>query len=95
MRVPLHDPQSQQQLSEATMMARNRNRLANRTMHALQFITVSFPKPFVMPMMVGRIAAMLNYALKQLVGPRRRELKVIAEILYLFSHMWLINQDFL
>lgn len=68
--------QTQQKLSEATMMARNRNHLANKTMHALQFITASYPKPFVAPTMVGRIAAMLNYTLQQLVGPRQRELKV-------------------
>lgn len=73
--------QQQQQLNEATMMARNRNMLAQKTVHCLEFITTDCRRPFVIPTMVDRMAAMLNYVLTQLVGPKSRELRV-SELLF-------------
>ncbi len=57
-------------------MARNRNLLGSRTVHALQFITKDTRQAFVSPALVDRMAAMLNYVLSKLVGPRSKELKV-------------------
>ena len=57
-------------------MARNRNLLGSRTVHALQFITKDTRQAFVSPALVDRMAAMLNYVLSKLVGPKSRELKV-------------------
>ena len=57
-------------------MAKNRNLLAGFTMEAMELITRDMTEPFILPTMVNRIAAMLNYVLKQMVGPRRRELRV-------------------
>ena len=57
-------------------MASNRNQLAGYTVEALELITRDVQEPFVLPTMVDRIAAMLNYVLKQLVGPKRRQLNV-------------------
>ena len=58
------------------MMASNRNQLASYTVDVLELITRVVHGPFVLPSMVDRIAAMLNYVLKQLVGPNRRQLNV-------------------
>lgn len=58
------------------MMAGNRNQLASYTVEVLELVIRDVQEPFVLPTMVDRIAAMLNYVLKQLVGPKRRELNV-------------------
>ena len=71
-----HVMQLQQKLSEATQMAKNRNLLASETVEILRLITASVQAPFVLPTMVDRFTAMLNYVLKQLVGPKRRQLNV-------------------
>lgn len=57
-------------------MAGNRNQLASYTVEVLELVTRDVQEPFVLPTMVDRIAAMLNYVLKQLVGPKRKELNV-------------------
>lgn len=57
-------------------MAGNRNQLASYTVEVLELVTRDVQEPFVLPTMVDRIAAMLNYVLKQLVGPKRRQLNV-------------------
>lgn len=68
--------QYEQKLSEAKMLARNRNLLGSRTVNALQFIAADTRQAFVSPALVDRIAAMLNYVLVQLVGPKSKQLKV-------------------
>lgn len=60
-------------------MASNRNQLARYTVDVLELITRHLTSPFVLPSLVDRIAAMLNYVLKQLVGPKRRQLNVSRE----------------
>lgn len=57
-------------------MARNRNILGQKSIDVLQLITADTMRPFTSSIMVDRMAAMLNYALRQLVGPRSRALKV-------------------
>ncbi|KAL5489656.1 hypothetical protein EMCRGX_G018774 [Ephydatia muelleri] len=63
-------------LNEASMMAKNRNFLAMRTVRALAMITMDTRRPFVVSTLVDRLASMLNYVLQHLVGPKRNELKV-------------------
>ncbi len=58
------------------MMARNRCLLAQKTMEALSMITNDTWRPFVVESIVQRMANMLNYVLKLLVGAKSRELKV-------------------
>ena len=58
------------------MMARNRCLLAQKTMEALSMITNDTWKPFVVESIVQRMANMLNYVLKLLVGAKSREFKV-------------------
>ena len=68
--------QNQRRLAEARMMARNRSLLAQKTMEALSMITNDTWKPFVVESIVQRMANMLNYVLKLLVGAKSREFKV-------------------
>ena len=58
------------------MYAANRNRLSEKTVHVLKIITVDTGKPFVIPGIVDRMAAMLNYVLTLLVGKESKKLKV-------------------
>lgn len=68
--------QKEEKLREAKMYASNRNQLSSKTVHALEFITRDTSKPFVTRSMVDRMASMLNYVLKKLVGKRSKNLKV-------------------
>ncbi|KAJ2581266.1 Ubiquitin conjugation factor E4, partial [Coemansia sp. RSA 1804] len=56
-------------LQEAERIARSYVSLAHETVHMLAFLTRLAPKPFRAGEVVGRLAAMLNYNLKQLAGP--------------------------
>ncbi len=68
-----HHTQHEQQLNEAKA---EQEPVGSRTVHALQFITKDTRQAFVSPALVDRMAAMLNYVLSKLVGPKSRELKV-------------------
>ncbi|RUP52168.1 hypothetical protein BC936DRAFT_138761 [Jimgerdemannia flammicorona] len=50
--------------------------LGNETVHMLQYLTAEVVEPFMSPEIVERLAAMLDYNLAQLVGPKCMELKV-------------------
>ena len=63
-------------MKEAKMYAINRNKLSSKTVNVLEVITKDTAKAFVIPSIVDRMAAMLNYVLNLLVGKRSRELKV-------------------
>ncbi|XP_053392708.1 ubiquitin conjugation factor E4 A-like isoform X2 [Mercenaria mercenaria] len=58
------------------MMARYHNVMGNMTILSLEMITREIKTIFCHEMMVDRIAAMLNYFLLHLVGPKQRDLKV-------------------
>lgn len=81
----------QQKLTEATMLAKNRNLLASKTVHALEFISADLTKPFVIPTMLDRMVAMLNYILDKLVGPKNKELKVKNASKYHFDPKSLVS----
>eukprot|EP00158_Paraphelidium_tribonemae_P008318 Partr_v1_DN28549_c0_g1_i2_m73322 putative ubiquitin conjugation factor E4 len=50
--------------------------LANSTVNMLQYLTTTIVDPFLRPEIIDRLAAMLNFNLAFLVGPRCLELKV-------------------
>ena len=81
-------PQHQQKLQEGSVMASNRNQLASYTVDVLELITRELQAPFVIPSMVDRISSMLNYVLKQLVGPKRRQLNVSLLAGHCFSSLY-------
>ncbi|KAI5719721.1 hypothetical protein M8J76_013860 [Diaphorina citri] len=58
------------------MMARFDNILGNETIHTLEYLTSEIRSIFCHSTMVDRIAAMLNYFLFHLVGPKMRNFKV-------------------
>ena len=58
------------------MLARFHNIMARETISALEMLTSGIRSIFLQPAIVDRVVAMLNYFLLQLVGPKRRELKV-------------------
>ncbi|KAJ2633580.1 Ubiquitin conjugation factor E4 [Coemansia sp. RSA 1290] len=63
-------------LQEAERMARSYVSLAHETVHMLAFLSRLVPRPFQAGEVVGRLAAMLNYNLQQLAGPKCSSLKV-------------------
>ncbi|KAJ2549665.1 Ubiquitin conjugation factor E4 [Coemansia sp. RSA 1933] len=65
-----------QRLQEAERIARSYVSLAHETVHMLAFLTRIVPTPFQAPEVVGRLAAMLNYTLQQLAGPKCSNLRV-------------------
>lgn len=63
-------------LASAERQAKSCMQLANKSVLLLKMFTSAVPKAFVLPEIVDRLAAMLNYNLAALVGPRCNELKV-------------------
>ncbi|KAJ1726876.1 Ubiquitin conjugation factor E4 [Coemansia biformis] len=63
-------------LQEAERMAQSYVSLAHETVHMLAFLTQLVPRPFQAAEVVGRLAAMLNYNLMQLAGPKCYNLRV-------------------
>ncbi|KAF4532161.1 hypothetical protein B566_EDAN002222 [Ephemera danica] len=68
--------QNERQLEHMGGLARSYNILGRETIHMLEMITSEIQSLFCHPTMVDRIAAMLNYFLLQLVGPKSKSLKV-------------------
>uniref|UniRef100_A0A8D8YEP2 Ubiquitin conjugation factor E4 A n=3 Tax=Cacopsylla melanoneura TaxID=428564 RepID=A0A8D8YEP2_9HEMI len=63
-------------LQHTGMMARFDNILGNETIHTLEYLTSEIRTIFCHSTMVDRIAAMLNYFLFHLVGPKKKNFKV-------------------
>ena len=70
------------------MYASNRNQLGSKTVNALNFITKVTSKPFVIPSMVDRMAAMLNYVLEKLVGKDSKNLKVRVNFFFFYYYFF-------
>lgn len=66
--------------------------LANADALMLQYTTEKIVEPFLLPEMVERIAGMLNYFLLQLVGPKRKLLRVANPEKYDFRPKELLSQ---
>lgn len=63
-------------LQHLGLMGRHRNILANHTIYTMEIITREIRAIFCHDIMVDRIAGMLNYFLKHLVGPEQKQYKV-------------------
>lgn len=50
--------------------------MSNELVHMLEYLTKEIAEPFMVDEIVDRLAAMLDYNLSQLVGPKCTELKV-------------------
>lgn len=64
-------------LQHIGMIARFDNILGRKTIQTIKMLTTEIKSIFCHPTMVDRIASMLNYLLLQLVGPNKKNLKVI------------------
>lgn len=75
--LPSHEQEQNEALFQNTgMIARFDNILGRETIHTLEFLTSEITSIFTHPTMVDRIAAMLNYFLCHLVGPKKKNFKV-------------------
>lgn len=68
--------QNEAQYNHIGRLARYHNIMGTETIQILDKLTASISAIFTHPTMVDRIAAMLNYFLKNLVGPQRKSFKV-------------------
>jgi len=66
--------------------------LGNETVHMLNYMTGELVEPFLTPEIVDRLAAMLDYNLVTLVGPKRSELKVQNPEKYRFDPKQLLSE---
>ncbi|CAG8606478.1 30901_t:CDS:10, partial [Racocetra persica] len=90
-------PQQYRQERESTLRADERSAtsymsLGNETVNMLVYMTSEVADPFLTPQMVERLAAMLDYNLKSLVGPKCTELKVRNPETYSFKPKDLLSQ---
>ncbi|XP_026684797.1 ubiquitin conjugation factor E4 A-like [Diaphorina citri] len=89
---PREQAQNQGFLQHIGMMARFDNILGNETIHTLEYLTSEIRSIFCHSTMVDRIAAMLNYFLFHLVGPKMRNFKVKHFVIdNLWSFLYLIR----
>lgn len=68
--------------------------LGNETVHMLNYLSKSLPGPFYRAEIIDRLAAMLDYNLVQLVGPKCTELKVRNPEKYSFNPKYLLSEIF-
>ncbi|KAI7901309.1 ubiquitin elongating factor core-domain-containing protein [Cokeromyces recurvatus] len=66
--------------------------LGNETVHMLKYMTAEVTKPFLVNEIVDRLAAMLDYNLVQLVGPKCTDLKVANPEKYYFQPRKLLSE---
>ncbi|XP_063243821.1 ubiquitin conjugation factor E4 B [Bacillus rossius redtenbacheri] len=74
-------PSDQQQIKQRQLSADERQcrsylTLAKETVDMFHYLTVDIREPFLRPELVDRLAAMLNFNLQQLCGPKCKNLKV-------------------
>lgn len=69
-------PELQSQLESVGRMARFYVQMAQESSTLLRMFTETVPRPFVTPELVDRLAAMLDYNLDAIVGPRSSELRI-------------------
>ncbi|KAI9269014.1 ubiquitin elongating factor core-domain-containing protein [Phascolomyces articulosus] len=90
-------PPQQRQEREGTLRTLERQAqsyvaLGNETVHMLQYLTKEVVEPFMVSEVVDRLAAMLDYNLAQLVGPKCQELKVKNREKYHFQPRVLLSE---
>lgn len=94
--VPQSDESEEIAEKRASLAAAERHassymQLTNQTVLLLQLFTSAVPQAFVTPEIVDRFAAMLNYNLENLVGPKCGELKVRDPLKYQFRPRELLS----
>ncbi|CAN6636321.1 E4 ubiquitin-protein ligase Ufd2p [Trichomonascus vanleenenianus] len=98
--MPGSPPESQEVQEQRRTLASTENQsqsymqLTNQTSTLVRLFTEAIPKSFVTSEIVDRLAAMLNYNLVTLVGPKCRELKVKNPEKYFFNPKELLSKLF-
>ncbi|KAK2885483.1 hypothetical protein Q8A67_016320 [Cirrhinus molitorella] len=91
--LPREQQQSRQsQLTQDERVSRSYLALATETVDMFHMLTKQVQKPFLRPELGPRLAAMLNYNLQQLCGPKCRDLKVENPEKYGFEPKKLLDQ---
>ncbi|MBN3326197.1 UBE4B factor, partial [Atractosteus spatula] len=91
--LPREQQQSRQsQLTQDERMSRSYLALATETVDMFHILTKQVQKPFLRPELGPRLAAMLNFNLQQLCGPKCRDLKVENPEKYGFEPKKLLDQ---
>ncbi|XP_057335851.1 ubiquitin conjugation factor E4 B [Microplitis mediator] len=80
------------QLTADERQARSYLTLAKETVSMFHYLTVEITEPFLRPELVGRLSAMLNFNLKQLCGPKCKDLKVKKPTKYGWEPRTLLGQ---
>ncbi|EMD39878.1 hypothetical protein CERSUDRAFT_63413 [Gelatoporia subvermispora B] len=86
-----HRREREQALRGLERHASGYTQLCNSTVALLKQFTAETPEPFMAPEIVDRLAAMLDYNLDALVGPRCQELKVANPEKYKFNPKQLLS----
>ncbi|OCH84192.1 ubiquitin conjugation factor E4 [Obba rivulosa] len=86
-----HRREREQTLRGLERHASGYTQLCNSTVSLLKLFTAETPEPFMAPEIVDRLAAMLDYNLDALVGPRCQELKVANPEKYKFNPKQLLS----
>ncbi|KAI3636711.1 hypothetical protein MIR68_004978 [Amoeboaphelidium protococcarum] len=84
--------EKEKQMSDLERGAGSCIQLANETVHMLSYLTDGIYEPFLRPEVIDRLAAMLNYNLVILVGPKCTELKVQNPEKYSFKPRILLSE---
>ncbi|XP_029434113.1 ubiquitin conjugation factor E4 B isoform X6 [Rhinatrema bivittatum] len=91
--LPQDQQQAQQsQLAQDERVSRSYLALATETVDMFHILTKQVQKPFLRPELGPRLAAMLNFNLQQLCGPKCRDLKVENPEKYGFEPKKLLDQ---
>ncbi|XP_077370860.1 ubiquitin conjugation factor E4 B isoform X1 [Festucalex cinctus] len=91
--LPRDQQQSRQsQLTQDERVSRSYLALATETVEMFHILTKQVQKPFLRPELGPRLAAMLNFNLQQLCGPKCRDLKVENPEKYGFEPKTLLDQ---
>ncbi|XP_069545101.1 ubiquitin conjugation factor E4 B isoform X2 [Brachyistius frenatus] len=91
--LPREQQQSRQsQLTQDERVSRSYLALATETVEMFHILTKQVQKPFLRPELGPRLAAMLNFNLQQLCGPKCRDLKVENPEKYGFEPKKLLDQ---
>ncbi|XP_077997981.1 ubiquitin conjugation factor E4 B-like [Glandiceps talaboti] len=84
--------EKRRQLSTDERQVRSYLTLAGETLDMFHYLTRSIPEPFLRPELSSRLAAMLNFNLQQLCGPKCNDLKVENKEKYGFEPKKLLDQ---
>ncbi|KAI9276222.1 ubiquitin elongating factor core-domain-containing protein [Sporodiniella umbellata] len=90
--TPQHRQEREGSLASLERQAQSYVALGNETVHMLNYMTSEVVEPFLVNEIVDRLAAMLDYNLVQLVGPKCTELKVKNPEKYHFQPRKLLSE---